>query len=387
MIPSSPPQGNNREVIVDIVRGFALIGVLMANFAAYVYQQAPSSVLNSISSSFDQSLINFDAIFFEWKFFTLFSILFGYSFGLLLDSALRNKLNPNAIFMRRMSLLFVVGCIHSLFWFGDVLHLYAICGMILLLFRKKSDRFILYASILCMFVLPVLIKYAFRHQPETFTDADLQQLYDHLKMDSLSELFRFNIDFYYRMFILPGEDIRELTQVFGRFLFGYYLLRIQFFHRIQTNRSLFWKISFTSFLIMIAYFLLRWSQMNEAIYLNRFLIVPLLSIGILSTTTFYVMLLTKAYQKLGMNWFFAALKNLGRMTLTNYLLISIFLITWLYGIGRNQLGHVGLSTIWSYALLWLGFEITFSSLWLKRFRYGPAEWILRQFTYWKRLPL
>lgn len=387
MTHASSTQGANREVIVDIVRGFALIGVLMANFAAYVYQQTPSSVLHAISSSFDQSLINFDTIFFEWKFFTLFSILFGYSFGLLLDSALRNKLNPNAVFMRRMGWLLVVGCIHSLFWYGDVLHLYAICGMMLLLFRKKSDYVILYSSILCMFVLPVLIKYIFRGQPETFTNADLQQLYDHLKIDSLSKLFCFNMDFYYRMFIVSGEDIRELTQVFGRFLFGYYLLRIQFFHRIQTNRSLFWKISFTSFLIMIAYFLLLWSQMKETIHLNRFLLIPLFSIGILSTTSFYVMLLTKAYETFGMNWFFAILQNLGKMTLTNYLMISAFLITWLYGIGWNQLGNVGLSIIWSLALLWLGFEITFSSLWLKRFRYGPAEWVLRQFTYWKRLPL
>jgi uncharacterized protein len=138
---------------------------------------------------------------------------------------------------------------------------------------------------------------------------------------------------------------------------------------------------------MVAYFLLRWLLLKQSIHINQFLLAPLLSIGILSTTTFYVMLLTKAYHTFGMNWFFTALKNLGRMTLTNYLLISIFLITWLYGIGRNQLGHVGLSTIWSYALLWIGIEIIFSLLWLKRFRYGPAEWVLRQFTYWKRLSL
>jgi uncharacterized protein len=387
MTQSSSPQGNSRQVIVDIIRGFALIGVLMANFAAYVYQQSPSLVLNSMSSPFDQALNTFNTIFFEWKFFTLFSILFGYSFGLLLDSAERNKLNTNAIFIRRMSWLFVVGCIHSLFWYGDVLHLYAICGMILLLFRKKGDRIIFYSSILCMFVLPFLIKYIFRNQPETFTDADLQELYDHLKMASLSELFRFNMDFYYRMFIVSGEDLRELTQVLGRFLFGYYLLRIQFFHRIQANKSLFRKISLYSFLIMIAYFLLRWLLLKQSIHINQFLLSPLLSIGILSTTTFYVMLLTKGYHTYDQNRIFVILQNLGKMTLTNYLLISLFLITWLYGIGWNQLGLFPLSTIWFCALLWLALEIIFSSLWLKRFRYGPIEWILRQFTYWKRISL
>jgi uncharacterized protein len=75
----------DRVVIVDVVRGFALTGLLIANFTSYVEQQTPEPILTSISTSPDIWLININAGFLEWKFMTLFSILFGYGFGLILE--------------------------------------------------------------------------------------------------------------------------------------------------------------------------------------------------------------------------------------------------------------------------------------------------------------
>jgi uncharacterized protein len=126
---------------------------------------------------------------------------------------------------------------------------------------------------------------------------------------------------------------------------------------------------------------------NRTIYANQYILSPLLSFGVLSTTTFYVSVLVTAYISFGMNKFFSALQALGRMTLTNYLMVSAFLIILLYGFGFNKLGELSVHTIWFYALIWLFIEIMFSTYWLKQFRYGPTEWIWRQLTYWKRLQL
>ncbi len=131
MTSTLPTAHKERATIVDVIRGFSLVGVLIANFTSYVNQQTPEHVLNSISSSLDVSLININALFFEWKFFTLFSILFGYGFGLILESLEKRNINPKSFFIRRMFWLFVIGCIHTLFWWADVLHLYAISGIIL----------------------------------------------------------------------------------------------------------------------------------------------------------------------------------------------------------------------------------------------------------------
>jgi len=86
MTNTLPIQQNERVVVVDIVRGFALTGVLIANFTSYTDQQLPSYILDSISSPLDKTLSEINAVFIEWKFMTLFSILFGYGFGLIIMS-------------------------------------------------------------------------------------------------------------------------------------------------------------------------------------------------------------------------------------------------------------------------------------------------------------
>jgi uncharacterized protein len=283
--------------------------------------------------------------------------------------------------------LFIFGVIHSLFWWGDVLNLYAMSGILLLLFKSKSNRTILCYSLLFMFIIPVLISYLFRNQPETFTDGDIQELYNQYKQGSLPQVFEFNINFYYRMFIISGSNLHDIIETLGRFLFGYFLLRIRLFHSAEAKKATFKKIALYSIPFMVAYFIFKCLLMTETFHVNQYVLSPLLSVGVLSTTTFYVSILVTVYISLGMNAFFSALQALGRMTLTNYLMISAFLIILLYGFGFNKLGELPVRIIWLCAFLWLFFEIIFSNYWLKRFRYGPSEWIWRQLTYWKRLQL
>jgi uncharacterized protein len=382
-----PVEQKNRTIIVDVIRGFALIGVLIANFTAYVSQQTPEPVLIAISSSLDRALMNINSVFFEWKFMTLFSILFGYGFGLILESLERKNINPTSFFARRMFWLFIFGCIHSLFWWADVLHLYAMSGILLLLFRKKSNHSILIYAVLFALIIPPLISYGFRNQPATFTEADMQSLYHQYKTGNVFEVFKFNINFYYRMFIVSGSDLHDIIETLGRFLFGYFLLRINLFHAVETKRHTFTRVALFTAPFMIAYFIFRWLLLNETIQINQFLRAPLLSLGIICTTSFYVTVLVLAYTSFGMNKFFTALQALGRMTLTNYLMVSTFLIILLYGFGFNKLGVLPIHSIWLIALGWLFFEIIFSIYWLKYFRYGPAEWIWRQLSYLKRLEL
>src|SRR4030095_4989131 len=168
MSSNLPIEQKGRTIIVDVIRGFALIGVLFANFISYVNQQTPEQILNAVSSPLDRSLDNINAIFIEWKFMTLFSILFGYGFGLILESLERKNINPNSFFIRRMFWLFIFGCIHAIFWWADVLHLYAMSGVLLLLFRKESNRSILVYAVLLALIIPAAINYALRNQPETF---------------------------------------------------------------------------------------------------------------------------------------------------------------------------------------------------------------------------
>jgi len=75
------------------------------------------------------------------------------------------------------------------------------------------------------------------------------------------------------------------------------------------------------------------------------------------------------------------------MTLTNYLMVSAIAVLLLYGIGFGLLGEIRMSTIWLLTISWLVVEIIFSMYWLGSFRFGPLEWIWRQLTYRRRIPL
>jgi uncharacterized protein len=382
-----PTGQSDREYLVDIIRGFALVGVLLANFSSYVEQQTPEPILNAISTWPDRFLSGFNVLFLEWKFMNLFSILFGYGFGLILESVSRKNINPNTFFLKRMIWLFVFGFIHCLFWWGDVLHLYAMSGILLLFFKERSTKTILYISVVCMFLIPVCIAYLLRNRPETFTAADMASVYMQYKQESLIDLFSFNLQFYYRMFIDSGSNFHDIIQTLGRFLFGFFLMRVRFFQSPDSKTAMFRKIIAISGPLAISYFVFRWLLMNDDLDLNRYLTSLILSVGIFCTTTFYVCMLVLAYLQLGMNRFFSALRDLGRMTLSNYLLISTFLVLLLYGVGSNKLGEISIHTSWLLAFMWLCIEVLFSTLWLKTFRFGPMEWVWRQLTYWKRIPI
>jgi len=389
MTTASPIQQNDRVVIVDIIRGFALTGVLIANFTGYNYQNLPRSVFDTISSPLDKSLIQFNAIFFEWKFYTLFSILFGYGFGLILSNLEKKNINTTSFFLRRMFWLFVFGVMHTLFWWGDVLHLYAIAGVFLLGFRKLSTRTILICSLLGMFILPPFISYVFRYENSDFTDENLKLLFNEYRTGNIIDVFKANINLYYKSWILnPGTgELGEIIQVLGRFLFGYFLVRIKLFESIESKKSLFEKILFVTAPIMIAYFTIRWLSLQGTISTDHFYWSPLIRLGIMSTCCFYVSLLVILFIIFGRTKFFIALQALGKMTLTNYLLVSAICVTLLYGIGFGQLGILTMGKVWICAAAWWIFEVVFSTFWLNRFRYGPAEWIWRQLNYQRRIQL
>jgi len=387
MVTASPIQQSERAILVDIVRGFALVGVLMANFTGYAYENLPSGIFNAVSSPLDKALNDFNAIFFEWKFFAMFSVLFGYGFGLILLSLEKKGVNPVAYFARRMGWLFVFGIVHSLFWWGDVLHLYAISGLLLLAFRQFSDKSVLWTSILLMFIITPFVSFLLRNQPDYFTDQHLQYLYEQYRYGNVVDVMRANMNFNYHAFIATGADLHDIGETLGRFLFGYYLLRINLFGDINTKRSLFVRAMLVTLPLMTGYFIVRWMLLRDMITFNDITRELMMKAGILSTSIFYASTLVLLFIRFGQNKFFSALKALGTMTLTNYLLISAFCVVLLYGIGFGKLGIISMHTMWFSAFAWLVIEILFSKYWLKKFRFGPAEWIWRQLTYQKRIQL
>lgn len=362
-----------------------MMGVVLANFNGYVEQQVPADILNQRTSGLDQALMTFNTVFLEWKFMTLFSILFGYGFGVIMSNQENGGSSRNQFFMRRMFWLFVMGTVHTLFWNLDVLHLYAASGLLLLFFQMvPPPRLLLFAMIL-MFVPPCIMLL----MPPSPTSPDIAMaLYQSLLAPDLSTLIKGNLEAYYHMFIASGADLQDVFESLGKFLFGLWLLKSGFLERLSADsKKQLRYIAILAFPVAL-YWCIRWMLAVDSPWLPAGLPwKPLLKAGVLLNTLLYACIGLQVYLKFKSMPAVQRFVFLGKMTLTNYLSVSVCMIILLYGIGLGLLDKISISQIWLMAVGFIVLALYGSEKWLKVFKYGPAEWVWRQLSWNKRLPL
>lgn len=165
-----PTPPNERHAILDVLRGFALCGVMIANMAThsgYWFLTEESQAALPLSEAGD-ILLWFVHFITDGKFYSIFSLLFGIGFGLQLQRAMDRVDKFGGLFSRRLAILFLFGLLHAiLFYVGDILTVYALLGFVLLFFRNTSPKNLLRWA-LVLLILPV-IQYAilwFPHLPQ-----------------------------------------------------------------------------------------------------------------------------------------------------------------------------------------------------------------------------
>ncbi|ACB84336.1 DUF418 domain-containing protein [Natranaerobius thermophilus] len=148
MSAHTPISEKNRISEIDIIRGVALFGVLLVNVVAFnftlpAHLQGVTPLTNPLhlGSAIDRLSAVFIQLFAEGKFYTIFSFLFGLGFYIFISRAEEKGLDSRKLFKRRMLALLGFGILHLiLVWYGDILHVYALGGFLLVLFRNKSER-------------------------------------------------------------------------------------------------------------------------------------------------------------------------------------------------------------------------------------------------------
>ena len=150
---NNPTSEKQRFAILDVLRGLALMGIALANFpefALWTFLGSDEQAAMS-TASIDQTVRYVQYLLVDGKFYTIFSILFGIGFSLILAH------HGRRLFLRRMAILVVIGFLHLMFiWSGDILLLYAIGGLLLTLFVKMTDRRLL-AIAVSLIVIPVVL--------------------------------------------------------------------------------------------------------------------------------------------------------------------------------------------------------------------------------------
>lgn len=394
---SGPVEGSQRHVILDAMRGFALLGICLANFPEFSLFTflKPEAVAEMPGYGIDRVTKYLIYLFVDGKFYTIFSLLFGIGFSIILENNLKRGANGIAVFYRRMIYLLLIGFAHlMLIWSGDILMLYAAVGMLLPLFRNLRDKtiFIWACSLL---VLPVIVDFVCEWTG-VYLSAKLvewQGLYcDRYGITddnfaywlrdarSYGDVFKFLIQGAFER-MSEFVDGNRYFKVAGLFLLGYIIGRNKGFSRIGEFRKLLKYLMIIGLVVGLPLSgFYSWSSVNgKPLGLGAHSALYLSSVYI--TAFGYIAAICLLYNKFSSAAIWQFLAYPGRMALTDYILQSVLGMFIFYGIGFGLGADTGLfSTEW-IALGVFVFEMLLSMFWLKMFRFGPLEWIWRCLTY------
>jgi len=356
--PIAPIAQAERIQVLDILRGFALFGVLVVNMSYYRGTYATPT-------PFDTTLENLISTLIQGKFYIIFSFLFGVGFAVQLKRAHARGVNLLSFYPRRLLVLLAFGLLHYFFlWDGDILRLYAMMGFILLLLHTAPPKLLLSSAALVLLASPLLPRIADR----LLSDGGASTTEALLATGSYWEITAARTGgFFIETFLIL---IYQGTIVLALFLLGLYAGQRGIFEHLTENRRLF-----------------QWGMIGGLV--AGMIGIPtgifILSAPGLACMFVCAICLLAQHPKAAM-WL-SPLAWLGRMALTNYIMQSLICTTIFYGYGLGLYGKV--STSASFLLifaLYLG-QILISRLWLQRFRYGPLEWLWRSLTYGKRQPM
>lgn len=403
MNTASPIEASKRHIILDALRGFALLGICMANFPEFsLFSFLPPEASTAMpTSDWDYFTKYFLSIFVDGKFYTIFSLLFGIGFSIIISNVTKRGGNAYVIFYRRMFVLLIIGFLHLMYiWSGDILMLYALMGMILPLFIKVSDKALLCTAGVLLF-LPVILDFLLEAMGMSLSAPIVDwQWRECAKVGITEENFAYwlrDADSYSKVFdfLIQGAIVRiqefvdghRWFKVLGLFMIGLYIGRHRIYADLEKRKDMLRKVAIWGLCLGLPLSCLyAWDSMtghpfgNGAHSLIYFVSVYLTAFG-------YIGAISLLYLRNKDAACWKILAYPGRMALTNYIgqsLIGMFIY---YGTGFGFGADTGLIYVELTVICVFAFQTCFSALWLRYFRFGPLEWIWRSLTYLRLFPL
>ena len=397
------PKSQERVEVLDVLRGFALAGILVINAMSILAVKGSTPAFTVDIPSADRALQDLILLFIESKFFTLFSLLFGIGFAIQIQSAEKQGGAFLPRISRRMAGLLLFGILHIvLLWDGDILVIYAITGTLLIAFRKTSFSRIRKWVIGLLAIPGVLVLVIFVYTlvarwsvagAETFAKSDKSLAKEFANTEAIQKLlengFIGGIGERINTYIeLSPLLISRIPTVLAMFLIGLYLGRSNFIRILPEKMEIlkkvrFWglTIGFTLMLLIVSgtKFLPTVSAL-VAIIEDQYLAGPILCLGYAAALT--ISFLNNPNRKI-----YEYFAKVGRMALTNYLSQSLVLTFLSYGWGLGLALKLNSFQVLGICLILYFSQVALSGLWLSKFRFGPLEWLWRCITYWKILTI
>ncbi|SFH37066.1 uncharacterized protein SAMN04488066_10292 [Halorubrum aquaticum] len=390
-----PTPPSERIVSLDALRGVAVLGILVINVRVF---SMPETTLLNPTVFGDFTGANYWAwlvghVLAEQKFITLFSALFGAGIVLFIESKERKDQPAMPLHYRRTAWLIAIGLAHAyLLWYGDVLVAYGFCGLALVFAYEWEPRALAGLATVFLLVTPLLEVFAgltvggeaiagqwapaesvLRAEVETYRSGWIEQL-DH-RVPTAFE--RQTLGFLGGTFWRVGG-----TVLLGMALYKWGVLtgeRSSAFYRRLVGLGLVgvavvlagvWYIEANDWGAGAALF---WRQFN---YVGSLLVAG----GYVGAVTLYVRWRPNGPAT-------RAFAAVGRTAFTNYLLQTVVATTVFYGHGLGLFGSVSRIEALGMVVAFWAIQVVLSVLWLRRYRFGPVEWLWRTLTYGERQPM
>jgi len=403
---TTPTQQTDRIPIVDVLRGFALFGILFVNMLTFSRPFETFSLpIDPATPWFDRAAEWLILFLGEGKFYAMFSMLFGLGFVLQMARIQSHDGSFAPLYRRRLCVLLSIGILHAfLLWVGDILILYAFVGFLLLLFRKAKPRKLL-VWVMILNILPLTFIVGLTMLVEFNTSIsqigyDKIQIIADLRTDAarayhvyangnFAEITLHRINEFFSMVI--ASYLIMGFNVMAMFLLGVYFGKREVFRNLDANRNLFQKLLAWGLLIGLSGSVLYASLIHStshtkptwpALLLSSFghaLGAPFLMLAYVSALC--LLALSPSWDKR-----IAVLAPVGQMALTNYLAQSVVCTLVFYGYGLGLYGKMGSGMGICLTIVIFLLQIPFSHWWMKNFHYEPIEWLWRTLTYRKFHP-
>lgn len=397
---AAPTAVEERLEALDVIRGFALFGILAVNLN-YWFRTYPSASMVAPErwpGPADQAVDLLIMVLCNGKFITLFSMLFGVGLALQQERIEARGARFYRFAARRFGALFLLGALHvALLWMGDILHIYAVLGFVLLLFLRRRTRTIaIWAGVLL--ALPLLFSIGFMLVKGLARAPMPPEALEQMRREGAAAVQAYAhgtwLEIARRRWVeyvdLIGTLIPSAYGMLVAFLVGLLAWRSGAVQRPSDHLPRLRRVVCLGLAFGIGQAVLR-RVLERALpdHLSRLvnLVYGLEVAAFIALALAYGAALLLLLQRPAVRARLAPLASAGRMALTNYLLQSLIcgLIFYNYGLGLyDRIGPAaGLGvTVAIYAA-----QLVWSPLWLRRFRFGPVEWLWRTMTYGRAQPM
>jgi len=406
--PTEPVAADERVAFLDVLRGFALWGVCLANLVPWFsgYDPLPEKAKTALATwPADRITEMLLRTFVHGRFIMLFSFMFGVGFAIQLVRAESRGEDPTRRLARRLAAMAAIGVVHAFaIWYGDILLSYAVMGTTLLVARRWPPRRLLAVGLALLLLEPmawgVYVKLAPIATHGALSPAAHFAAADTLYTHTLPALIARGS--YPAIVEANARMVGDITSVWvwpswmpevaGLFLLGLCVGRLGLLHRIDAHRDR-WRLAF-GWSVTIA--LLGYGPRLVIEITDTAKVVPLDILGLLralrivgtpAMSLAYACGLVLLFQRPAWRRRLLVLAPLGRMALTNYLAQSVIGVVLFYGIGFGLYGTVGATLLVALSIAIIAVQAVFSRWWLARHRFGPAEWLWRSLTYGRRQPM